>query len=133
MAAADVDAESQLSDNYKERQAHFKKRPVSARGLTMMQPPKHVLLELDEDGDLHSVDGDSDAPAVVGATEGDSPPAPARPGIVGAVLVTMGVIWQLLFCWLGPDDDDGDRPEGAIAVRRPLAPPQQQHGIKKTE
>ena len=53
----------------------------------MMQPPKHVLLELDEDGDLHSVDGDSDAPAVVGATEGDSPPAPARPGIVGAVLV----------------------------------------------
>ena len=45
----------------------------------MMQPPKHVLLELDEEGDLHSVDGDSDAPAVVGATEGDSPPAPARP------------------------------------------------------
>ena len=27
----------------------------------MMQPPKHVLLELDEEGDLHSVDGDSDA------------------------------------------------------------------------
>ena len=53
----------------------------------MMQPPKHVLLELDEDGDLHSVDGDSDAPAVVGATEGDSPPAPARPAIAGAVPV----------------------------------------------
>ena len=29
----------------------------------MMRPPKHVLLELDDDGDLHSVDGDSDAPA----------------------------------------------------------------------
>ena len=56
-----------------------------------------------------------------------------RACIVGAVLVTMGVIWQLLFCWLGPDDDDGDRPEGAIAVRRPLAPPQQQHPRPKTE
>ena len=53
----------------------------------MMQPPKHVLLELDEDGDLHSVESDSDAPAVVGATEGDSPPAPARPAIAGAVPV----------------------------------------------
>ena len=53
----------------------------------MMRPPKHVLLELDDDGDLHSVDGDSDAPAVVGATEGDSPPAPARPAIAGAVPV----------------------------------------------
>ena len=53
----------------------------------MMQPPRHVLLELDEDGDLHSVDGDSDAPAVVGAMEGDSPPAPARPAIAGAVPV----------------------------------------------
>jgi len=52
-----------------------------------MAAPRHVLLELDEQGDLHSVDGDSDAPAVVGATEGDSPPAPARPAIAGAVPV----------------------------------------------
>ena len=67
----------------------------------MMQPPRHVLLELDEDGDLHSVDGDSDAPAVVGAMEGDSPPAPARSAIAGAVPVADPTSEELDSQWQG--------------------------------